>query len=75
MTKPYQVCYNNSVIKGEGGKITEQLVLFDSNEYLDTTIELKIMIKKIIDCYENEESWMYCDTEAMLDLIKMLIIF
>jgi hypothetical protein len=53
----------------------EQLTLFDKNEYLDTTIELKIMIQKIIDCYENKESWMYCDTEAMLDLIKMLIIF
>ena len=52
--------------------MTEQLTLFDSSEYLDTTIELKIMIQKIIDCYENEESWMYCDTEAMLNLIKML---
>ena len=55
--------------------MTEQLTLFDSSEYLDTTIELKLMIKKIIDCYENEKSWMYCDTEAMLNLIKMLIIF
>lgn len=53
----------------------EQLTLFDKDEYLDTTIELKAMIQKIINCYEDEKSWMYCDTEAMLDLIKMLIIF
>lgn len=53
----------------------EQLTLFDKDEYLDTTIELKIMIQKIINCYEDEKSWMYCDTETMLDLIKMLIIF
>lgn len=53
----------------------EQLALFDKDDYLDTTIELKLMIKRIIECYENENSWMYCDTEAMLDFIKMLIIF
>lgn len=53
----------------------EQLALFNRDDYLNTTIELKSMIKKIIDCYENENSWMYGDTEAMLDLIKMLIIF
>lgn len=53
----------------------EQLTLFDKDEYLDTTIELKIMIQKIINCYEDEKSWMYCDTEAMLDFLKMLIIF
>lgn len=53
----------------------EQLTLFNKDEYLDTTIELKTMIQKIINCYEDEKSWMYCDTEAMLDLIKMLIIF
>lgn len=53
----------------------EQLTLFNKDEYLDTTIELKKMIKTIIDCYENENSLMYCDTETMLELIKMLIIF
>lgn len=53
----------------------EQLALFDKDEYLDTTIELKIMIQKVINCYEDEKSWMYCDTEAMLDFIKMLIFY
>ncbi len=53
----------------------EQMTLFNLDDYLDTTIELKRMIKIIIDHYENENSWMYCNTEAMLDFIKMLIIF
>lgn len=53
----------------------EQLTLFDKDEYLDTTIELKAMIQKIINCYEDEKSWMYCDTETMLDFIKMLIFY
>lgn len=53
----------------------EQLTLFEKDNFLDTTIELKKMIKTIIDSYENEDSWLYCDTDTMLDLIKMLIIF
>ena len=53
----------------------EQLMLFNKDEYLDTTIELKKMIKTIIDCYEDENSLMYCDTETMLNLIKMLIFY
>ena len=53
----------------------KQLTLFDLEEYTDKVIELKQMIKMIIDSYENENSWMYCDTNAMLDFIKMLIIF
>jgi hypothetical protein len=52
----------------------EQLTLFDKDQYLDTTKELKINIQKIIDCFENEKSWMYQDVDALLNFIKMLII-
>ena len=53
----------------------KQLQLFDDKEYLDPVIELKQMIKTIISQYENENSYLYCDTDMMVELIKMLIMF
>lgn len=53
----------------------KQLQLFDDKKYLDPVIELKQMIKIIISQYENENSHLYCDTDTMIELIKMLIIF
>ena len=53
----------------------KQMQLFDINDYLDKELDLKLKIKKIIENYENENNWLYCDTDTMLDLIKMLIIF
>lgn len=53
----------------------KQMQLFNSNEYLDKELELKLNIKKIIEKYEDENSWLYQDTETMLDFIKMFIIF
>lgn len=53
----------------------KQLQLFNDKEYLDPVIELKQMIKTIISQYENENSCLYCDTDTMIELIKMLIIF
>lgn len=52
----------------------EQMQLFNANDYLDKELDLKLKIKKIIEKYEDENSWLYQDTEAMLDFIKMIIL-
>ena len=52
----------------------KQTQLFDSNDYLDKELDLKLKIKNIIKKYEDENSWLYQDTEAMLDFIKMMIL-
>lgn len=52
----------------------EQMQLFNSNDYLDKELALKLNIKKIIEKYEDENSWLYQDTEGMLDFIKMMIL-
>ncbi len=52
-----------------------QYQLFDDKEYLDTTIELKNKIKKLISNYENENSNFYLDTEMLITLIKMIIFY
>lgn len=53
----------------------EQLTLFDNEKYLNKTIELKQAIQKLINEYENEDSNLYCDSEALIKIIKILIIF
>ena len=53
----------------------EQMQLFNSNDYLDKELALKLNIKKIIEKYEDKNSWLYQDTEAMLDFIKMMILY
>lgn len=51
----------------------EQLQLFNDKEYLDASIELKNMIKTVIEKYEDENSWLYNNTEMIIELIKMII--
>lgn len=51
----------------------EQLQLFNDKEYLDTSIELKNMIKAVIEKYEDENSWLYNNTEMIIEFIKMII--
>lgn len=50
----------------------EQLQLFNADDYLDTTIELKNQIKRIIEFYENDDTFKF-DAEAALYCIKILI--
>lgn len=52
----------------------EQLELFDSREYSDEVAEIKIMIKSILEKYEDEDSWMYQDEVALVDMIKFCIL-
>lgn len=53
----------------------KQLQLFDDKKYLNPVIELKQMIKIIISQYEDENGCLYCNTDTMIELIKMLIDF
>lgn len=52
----------------------KQLQLFDDKEYYEEIIDLKSKILQIIEKYENENSWLYQDTEALIDFIKFMII-
>lgn len=52
-----------------------QYQLFDDKEYLDTTIELKNEIKKLISNYEDEDSIFYLDTEMLITLIKIMVFY
>lgn len=53
----------------------EQLTLFDNKKYINETIELKQAIQKLINEYENENSDLYCDSEILIKIIKLLIIY
>lgn len=52
----------------------QQLQLFNTDDYLDTTIELKSQINKIIKLYENDDTLEF-DAETALNCIKILINF
>ena len=52
----------------------KQLQLFDDTQYYDELIGLKLQLLKIIEKYEDENSWLYQDTEALIDFIKFIII-
>lgn len=52
----------------------KQLQLFDDKEYYEEIIDLKSKILQIIEKYEDENSWLYQDTEALIDFIKFMII-
>lgn len=52
----------------------EQLQLFDDKEYYEELLDLKLNILKIIEKYEDENSWMYQDTNALIDFILFMII-
>jgi hypothetical protein len=52
----------------------KQLQLFDDKEYYEEIIDLKSKILQIIEKYEDKNSWLYQDTEALIDFIKFMII-
>jgi len=52
----------------------KQLQLFDDKECYEEIIDLKSKILQIIEKYEDENSWLYQDTEALIDFIKFMII-
>ena len=51
----------------------KQLQLFDDKEYYEEIIDLKLQLLQIIEKYEDENSWLYQDTEALIDFIKFMI--
>lgn len=52
----------------------KQLQLFDDTQYYEEIIDLKSKILQIIEKYEDENSWLYQDTETLIDFIKFIIL-
>ena len=53
----------------------EQLSLFKEKQFVDKLQSIKKMLKTIVNGYENENSWLYCDSETAIELIKIVIFF